>query len=281
LEESFDGGAVVVALLGHNQTINTGERGAIAWLEAAVRRGWEYAIGEDTFALSEFGPHEEFRSHPLRRRLESGHLAESLRFYRNSKLELWAHAVLEDDPLTAKAIAAELDAEAHTVWLTRSLADARRWVREHRIGDERMGLVASAQGRRLSAEGIHVQYKPEIAPWMLKPSGDVRSSNMLETAQNQSQIQGLELDHVILCWDADLRRDKDGWAAYKVSGGGWKKDKALDIAKCGYRVLLTRARKSMILFVPKGDQEDPTRPPELYDTIADHLLRCGARVFEG
>lgn len=169
------------------------------------------------------------------------------------------------------------------MWLTRDLAAAREWVRHHRVGDERAGLIASGQARRLAAEGLFVDQKPSIAHWMLAPSGDIRSSNMLESVQNQFQIQGLELDYTVVCWDADLRRAADDWRAWKVSGGGWQRDKALTVAKNSYRVLLTRARKGMIIFVPLGDEtgEDLTRAPEFYGEIAAHLLACGARQWIG
>jgi hypothetical protein len=126
-----------------------------------------------------------------------------------------------------------------------------------------------------------VDLKPDIAAWMLAPSGDVRSANMLESVQNQYQVQGLELDYTVVCWDGDLRRSPRGWDAYKMKGPTWRRDSALDIAINGYRVLLTRARKGMVVFVPPGDPtgDDATRPPAMYDEIANHLARCGARYF--
>ena len=44
-----------------------------------------------------------------------------------------------------------------------------------------------------------------------------------------------------------------------------------------YRVLLTRARQEMVMFVPKGvdPEEDPTRDFEFYDAIYNYLIRCG------
>jgi DUF2075 family protein len=124
-----------------------------------------------------------------------------------------------------------------------------------------------------------VDLKPDIAKWMLNPSDDVRSSNMLETVQNQYQVQGLELDYTIVCWDGDLRRTIDSWQAWKMSGSAWRKDRELNIAKNSYRVLLTRARKGMILFIPHGDlsNEDDTRNTEIYDGIYKYLVKCGAR----
>jgi DUF2075 family protein len=129
---------------------------------------------------------------------------------------------------------------------------------------------------------LFVDYKPDIATWMLAPSGDIRSSNALETVQNQYQIQGLELDYSIVCWDADLRREKSNWVPYKLSGSDWQKDNLVSVAINGYRVLLTRARKGMVIFVPVGDNtgEDPTRNVEFYDQVWEFLKACGAKELE-
>lgn len=281
LEQTHPGGAVVVALIGHNQAINSGEMGISAWFTAAETRGWRFAISDQTLALPEVAASGRWADHPLRDRLDTGHLPHSMRYYRNGDLERWADHVLGDRVDEAARLANELDQRGDTVWITRSLDIARRWIRERRVGQERAGIIASGQARRLAAEGLFVDFKPDIAQWMLAPSGDVRSANMLETVQNQYQVQGLELDYTLVCWDGDLCRGNDGWQAWKMSGSIWKRDRERDIAANGYRVLLTRARKGMIVFVPRGDLtgEDETRPGGMYDAIADHLVRCGAREW--
>lgn len=69
----------------------------------------------------------------------------------------------------------------------------------------------------------------------------------------------------------------------ELAGGGWRRDAALDVAKNGYRVLLTRARKGMVIFVPDGDRDrvDATRDPDRYDAIAECLMESGARALPG
>lgn len=272
-------GAAVVALVGHNQAINRGERGIVAWLEAADRLGWSFSIGDETLALAELPDAARWADHPRRRRLVHGHLHQSMRFYRNTAVETWVAAVLADDPPGARVLAAGLDEHSCSVWLTRSLASARAWARGRALGGERAGIIASGQARRIAAEGLFVDLKPDIAAWMLAPSTDIRSSNALETVQNQYQIQGLELDWCIACWDADLRRERGGWAAYKLSGSDWQRDGLIEVAKNGYRVVLTRARKGMVVFVPAGDAsgEDATRDPAFYDGVYAYLRECGAR----
>ncbi len=273
------GGAIIVALVGHNQAINSGEMGITAWLEAIDRKGWTFSIADETLELSEIDDTSRWKSHPARRRLANGHLRQSMRFYRNSKVEEWVGFVLSGHSEQAARLSKELDLNNSSVLITRSLADARSWTRRHTVGNQRSGIIASSQARRLAAEGIFVDYKPDIANWMLSPSSDVRSSNTLETAQNQFQVQGMELDHCIVCWDADLRWESNRWLAYKLNGSKWNSDSQTSVAKNCYRVLLTRARKGMVVFVPKGDLSgtDETRKSIFYDGVWNFLLNCGAK----
>jgi len=278
LTDSYGPGSVVVALIGHNQVINDGEMGIGAWFKAARTRGWRVAISDHSLSLLDLPDRTAWAQDRLRDVLPVGHLPHSMRFYRNRAIEQWADKVLMESPAEAKAIAERLGQSDDTIWLTRDLSIAKAWVRARRVGDETAGLIASAQARRLAAEGLFVELKPSIAPWILAPSGDIRSSNMLETVQNQYQIQGLEIDYSVVCWDADLRRSGNKWSSFRISGADWQKDSALEIAKNGYRVVLTRARKGMVIFVPKGDlaEEDSTRDPGFYNSIADYLVSCGA-----
>ena len=276
------GGAVIVALIGHKQAINSGERGIVAWLDAADRYGWTFSISDETLALAEFIDCEKWAVHSGRRKLQNGHLHQSMRYYRNAKVEEWVGAVLDSDTSKAQSLATTLAENNNAIWLTRSLDAARKWAKFRTIGDQRSGLIASGQARRLAAEGLFVDHKPDIATWMLAPSSDIRSSNFLETIQNQYYIQGLELDNCIVCWDADLRRENGKWVAYKLSGGDWQKDKLIDVAKNGYRVLLTRARKGIVIFIPTGDLsgEDITRNVNYYDGVWNFLKDCGAKELE-
>jgi hypothetical protein len=279
---------IIVVLVGQNQHINRGERGPVAWLEAAEKYNWSVSISDATLLLNDFHEvRDQWLVHPNRHRLEHGHLTDSIRYYRNTGIERWAHAILTMNKEQATNEASQLNDEAHQILITRNLEKAKEWVRRNRVGEERSGLICSGKAVRLAAEGLFANLKPSIAPWMLSPSEDIRSSNMLETVQNQFQIQGLELDYTILCWDADLRIENGAWTCYNISGGNWQKQKkaeALQERKNGYRVLLTRARKGMVIFVPKGDLSDPirdeTRSPEFYNSIFDFLVECGAKILD-
>ena len=279
-------GAIIVLLVGHNQHIGTNEMGAKAWLKAAERHGWEYAISDESLGLEEFAADGNWLNSGLRRRISNTHLSHSIRDQRtsNGEIERWVNHVMTNRPELAAEIVKTLPPSGK-IRITRSLQSAKNWARGIRVGEERCGLIGSGQGRRLKADGIFVDEKADIVQWMLAPSGDVRSSNMLEQTQNQYQIQGLEIDYAIVCWDADLRRENSEWACYDLSGANWRRAQKPDdaVLRCNsYRVLLTRSRKGMVVFVPPGDKtgRDITRQPSFYDGIAEYLIQCGAQLLD-
>ena len=106
----------------------------------------------------------------------------------------------------------------------------------------------------------------------------------MEIVASEFKVQGLEIDWAVVCWDADLRRleDGSGWDYYSFRGSAWNKRRKEEQKRYlvnSYRVLLTRARQGMILFVPKGvdEEEDPTRNYKYYDDIYKYLVSCGIK----
>lgn len=126
-------------------------------------------------------------------------------------------------------------------------------------------------------ERIHIKSAIDPKSWFLNNDQDVRSSYYLEDVATEFDIQGLELDWVGMCWDADLRYDK-GWEFQAFKGSKWqavRQEARKTYLLNAYRVLLTRARQGMVIFVPFGDATDPTRPPNHYDQTYDYLRSCG------
>lgn len=164
------------------------------------------------------------------------------------------------------------------LWLTRDLDGARTWLRQMRRGNERAGLLASSNATRLKPHGIFIKAGIEPAKWFLSPPDDVRSSDALEDAASEFEVQGLELDWTCVCWDANFILSQSGWEARQFKGTKWQKvsdpSRRRYVAN-SYRVLLTRARQGMVIFVPPGDQEDATRPPGIYNAIYSYLQECG------
>ena len=167
--------------------------------------------------------------------------------------------------------------------LTRSLDRAKRWVRERARGSERYGLVASSQAVRLKPHAVDVRVETNPVHWFLNGRDDTRSSFYMEDAATEFDIQGLELDWICVTWDADLRRSREGWTHHEFIGDRWncrRKPERQRYLLNAYRVLLTRARQGMAVFVPPGDESDPTRNPEYYDGTYGYLSGLGIPTLE-
>jgi hypothetical protein len=131
---------------------------------------------------------------------------------------------------------------------------------------------------RFLPHGVFVKAKIEPPKWFLASSADVRSSAALEDAGTEFDVQGLELDWTCVCWDASFRRSNGAWQTLQFNGTRWQS--VSDTMRQGYvadsyRVLLTRGRQGIVIFVPHGSEEDQTRPPQAYDEICDFLASCG------
>jgi hypothetical protein len=162
--------------------------------------------------------------------------------------------------------------------VTRDLSSAKHWIRERARGSERYGLVASSGAMRLKPYAVDVRVEVNPIHWFLDGPEDTRSSYYMEDAATEFQVQGLELDWVCVNWDADLRYGREGWSYHSFRGNSWTRIRSNDRRQFllnAYRVLLTRARQGMAIFVPSGDAGDPTRLPEFYDATYRYLTQIG------
>ena len=271
---------VVVCLVGGGQEIHDGEAGIGEWLDAvrAHFRGWtvhvspeltdsEYAAGPALDALAGCAPVE----------WDSGlHLAMSMRSFRADRVSSFVKALLDRDVDAARGELRELGAR-YLLTMTRSLDRARQWIREHARGTERYGLLASSQAQRLKPHGIDVRVNVDPVQWFLHPVTDTRSSNYLEDAATEFQVQGLELDWTCVTWDADLRSAAVGWEHRSFRGDTWTRPPAGAPAVPAQRVpRAPHARPTGDgALVPPGDGTDRTRPPEFYDGTFEYLARAG------
>jgi hypothetical protein len=172
--------------------------------------------------------------------------------------------------------------ERYPITLTRELDNARRWLRSKARGSERYGIVVSSQAERLKPHALDVKTPVNPVHWFLNERDDVRSSYYLEDVATEFHVQGLELDWACVVWDADFRFTAGGWQHWSFRGNGWQHIRAAErqrYLKNAYRVLLTRARQGMVVVIPRGDAEDPTRDPAYYDDTYDYLRRSGMQVI--
>lgn len=209
--------------------------------------------------------------------IETLHLAVSLRSFRSENVAGFVKAVLDVDRDHAKLLYRNLHQD-YPVFLTRSLDKAKKWIQSQANGTERYGITASSGARRLRSHGIWVQSKIDAPTWFLNNSDDVRSSYFLEDTATEFDIQGLELDWTIVCWDANLRFVGDHFEHYSFTGSRWmniNKPENVLYLKNAYRVLLTRARQGMIIFIPHGNDADHTRACRYYDETYRYLREIG------
>ena len=277
--------AVIVCLVGGGQEIYNGEAGIIDWFRALQKkfRNWHIYLS-DKITDSEYVGNSSIEelltgcSYSLRPAL---HLGVSLRSFRSEKLAEFVKLLLDNEPSAAAAVYSELSIH-YPIILTRDLDKAKEWIRKKARGTERYGLLASSEGKRLRGIGIWVPSVINHVGWFLNEKDNVDSSYFLEVAASEFKVQGLEIDYSILAWDADLRRSGKGFDYFKFRGTRWNHVNNMQqqkYLKNAYRVLMTRARQGMIIFVPSGTdpEDDPTRDSAYYDDIYKYLRSCGIK----
>jgi hypothetical protein len=278
--------AAIICLVGGGQEIHTGEAGIGAWLDAVKKSfpKWhmyisskltdsEYAAGK---AL------ENVRQRPDTHLDDNLHLAVSMRSFRAENVSAFIKALLDCEKQQAREAYAQL-ASRYPIALTRDLNRAKRWIRDHARGSERYGMVASSKAQRLKPHAIDIRVDVDPVHWFLNNKEDTRSSYYLEDAATEFQVQGLELDWACVTWDADLRFSDSGWSFHDFRGDRWTNISNLQnqvYLRNAYRVLLTRARQGMVLFVPTGEPLDPTRSSMFYDPIFNYLADLGIPVLK-
>ena len=211
------------------------------------------------------------------------HLKTSIRSFRADKQCQFVDALLNNEPETAKEIYQYIF-EKYPVYITRDANVAKKWAKGKVRGSQRCGMLACSSAQRLKPEGIYVSTEIDVKNWFLAPPDDLRSSNMMEIVASEFKVQGLEIDWAVVCWDADLRRNDDNtdWLFYSFRGTKWQRRNKPEQQRYlvnSYRVLLTRARQGMVIFVPRGvvEEEDATRDYRNYDKIYEYLISCGIK----
>lgn len=279
--------ATIICLIGGGQEINKGESAGIyGWFDSLRNNypNWDIYVS-DKITDDEYSKGLNFAEMTKNMNvniIEDLHLAVSLRSFRSENVSNFVKALLDVDIDTAKRLYEQFNSD-YPVFVTRNLHKAKLWVRSQAKGSQRYGLTASSGAKRLRKYGIWVQNKIEATNWFLNGKNDVRSSFHLEETATEFDIQGLELDWTIVCWDADLRFENGDFKHLKFVGTKWQNIKSADnilYLKNAYRVLLTRARQGFVIFVPTGDETDMTAKPEYYDGIYRYLKSVGIKELE-
>ena len=288
--------ATIICLVGGGQEINTGEAGISEWIKALNEQfpHWNVYISPQLTEpeYAEGRVNELLQNNPNVTYNDSLHLGVSLRSYRAEKLSAFVHSLLSFDA-NAATLYNEIK-DKYPIVLTRDMAKARKWLHDKVRGTERTGVLVTKESARFKPLAIHILPAGDenAVHWFLDDKADVRSSNYLEDAATEIQVQGLELDYTCLLWDADMRYEDGKWRFYRFNGQTkWieqignteSKQELMKYMLNAYRVLLTRARVGMVICVPEGNAnktvsgfwEDSTRLPEFYDGTYQYLKSLG------
>jgi hypothetical protein len=205
----------------------------------------------------------------------------SMRSFRAENVSAFVKALLDCERQQARTAFA-MAADRYPIAVTRDLRLAKQWLRSHARGTERFGMVASSKAQRLKPHAIDIRVAIDPVHWFLNDKEDTRSSYYLEDAATEFQVQGLELDWTCVTWDGDFRFKDSDWSYHDFRGDRWtniSNEQNRIYLRNAYRVLLTRARQGMVIFVPAGDSSDPTRAASFYDSTFKYLTDLGIPVL--
>lgn len=286
--------ATIVCLIGGGQEINTGEAGISEWIAALnnLFPHWDVYISDKLTEpeYAEGNVNELLANNPNVEFSDKLHLGVSLRSFRAERLSDFVHSLLsfKED---AASLYQEVISHAYPVVLTRDMDKARQWLRMQARGTQQTGILISKVSARFKPLAVHVlpQSEDNAVHWFLEDKTDVRSSNYLEEAATEIQVQGLEVDFACVLWDADMRFDNGKWTFWRFNGKTqWAPEKNPETQKYmlnAYRVFLTRARQGMVICVPEGNgnitpdgfPEDSTRLPSFYDCTYRYFKSIGMK----
>ncbi len=288
--------ATIICLVGGGQEINTGEAGISEWIKALNEKftHWRIYIS-DKLTEAEYAEgrvNELLADNDKVTFSPELHLGVSLRSFRAENLSAFVHSLLSFNPDASTWY--NTIKERYPIMLTRDMAKARAWLRKNTRGSQRSGVLVSKAAARFKPLAVDIldQGDENAVHWFLEDKNDIRSSNYLEDAATEIQVQGLELDYICVLWDADLRCENGQWRYYNFNGRtAWREEtghteSSIERRKYmlnAYRVLLTRARIGMVICVPEGNSnktvdgfpEDATRLPEFYNGTYEYLRSIG------
>lgn len=275
--------AVIICLVGQGQEINKGEAGINEWFKALNNKfqNWNVYASKDSLDINnqfdnlKINDNEKLFLYSTIRSLDAPNLPNFIEYLLNNEKDKSIDMLKEFN-------------DEYPLYITRDLNNAKKWIKQKTANESesiRYGLLAQSNGLRLIPEGIFVKNNINQKAWFLNETKDVRSSNHLEIPATEFDIQGLEIDYAIVAWDANLRYINGEFEHYKFKGTKWNTIRdSNEIEKNylinSYRVLLTRARQGMVIFVPEGDDEDATRLSEYYDGTYEYLKSIGIKELK-
>ena len=252
-------GTVIIGLIGEGQSIYVGEEGGIELWNTAIKNSeleWQICCPKHLASFFE---------NPIIN--EELNLSISLRSKSALQLPNWIEAVIEGNSQKAKEIHAEICNE-YPIYITRDFNQAKDYIvdRYKEEVNKRYGLIISSQANIISRndESLkEMRYKDDnLALWFLNGKNEKSSCCNFEQYITEFVAQGLELDFPLICWGKDFIRFNTQWRI-KGYDPGFTDPKI--IKQNVYRVLLSRGREGMFIYVPR----DP-----IFNDTHDFLRNC-------
>jgi len=279
---------VIVALVGLGQDIHTGENGLGVWFQSLLEKHdeWEIRLSKEIFNqnaddLVEYA--DSIKKCPRVKECPGLFLKVSIRTPRAKNLSEFTEALLNNEPEKAKKALTKFN--DYPICITRDLRKAEDFVSRSSSRKERFGKLCSSNSKILGRNSHSFDNIDNwrIPNWMLDESGR-DSSNSLIYAASEFNIQGLEIDWSLLGWDMDMYYSNGEWQQQKmltqkrfIESTEIQKKHILN----SYRVLLTRARKGIVIYIPKtNDYEDKFGVNKFFDPTYEYLKSCGIKDID-
>ena len=149
------------------------------------------------------------------------------------------------------------------MYVTRDLEAAKEYARTRydREPDPRYGLLATSHARNLERYGVDNGWiatsRMNIAKWFNAPPTDPKSCCSLIQPATEFGCQGLEIDLPIVCWGDDAIWHGEDWIL-RPRRRKYPIARPEDLLLNSYRVLLTRGRDGLVIWVPPERELDET-----------------------
>lgn len=269
--EKIPNWSTLVGLIGHGQEIHTGEEAGIkGWFEALdsehAKSEWRvYSPPRFTMAF----PGKKVIEYP---ELDLNH---TLRSKQAEYLHQWVQHLLDGKLPAASEKSQKIWIQNFPIFITRDIEEAKLYVSSRFAGEtsKRYGILASSKDQVLPNYGIHNGFQDtkrvKNARWYNQDLGLDGSCCNMEEVVTEFGCQGLELDMAIVAWGNDFLWDGKEWKLRKMRTRIPQVDPH-QLRLNSYRVLLTRSREGMIIFVP---------PRPEFDQTEHALLAAGARIL--
>lgn len=274
---------VIVALVGLGQDIYNGEDGLSVWFDSLLNKHkeWDIRLSKEIFNQQADDIDSYYDSITNCPRVEENpglYLKTCIRTPRAKNLSEFAEALLHNEPEKARAAKERFD--DYPICITRDINKAQRFVLDNRLRKERCGKLCSSNSKILGRNSHLFDNinKWHFANWMLDENGG-DSSNSLTYSASEFDIQGLEIDWSLLGWDMDMYYSNGMWHEKRMfTQRGFKETTESQKKHIlnSYRVLLTRARKGLVIYIPQASTyEDQYNVSQYYDSTYEYLKSCG------